>query len=246
MIVVDMILVPVPACKFACEVYMEFWTKYAAAINVLFDPSARHVRRQDCKLLDQLMLAEPLGIEASKEPRFWRTPWRHGLWTDALNSAFHLRIDLVTIENSLAGGKTVNSQDLLRLLASPAFETLKEHVMAKVFAIQILLDALAWEKETDGFHTIDVERATRSCCSEAASLRPALERQLAFEITDADEERYLADVQAVLFESAAKNSADHGSLEEDSLSRLSVVFIAISLLLRHLDDLKHRLLREGV
>merc|ERR1719428_820749 len=51
MTAVDMILVPAPACKLACEAYMDFWTKYAAAINVLFDPSARHVRRQDCKLL---------------------------------------------------------------------------------------------------------------------------------------------------------------------------------------------------
>jgi hypothetical protein len=245
MTAVDMILVPKPACQLAYEAYMDFWTRHTDAIHALFDPSARIVHRQEGKLLEPLLLAESLGNEANKEPRFWRTPWRHALWTDSMSYAFELRVDVITIERSLAEGTTIKSQELLKTLASPAFDAVKEHVLAKISAIHVLLSALAWEKESDGFHNIDVEKAALHLG------RPTLAQQLSFGSTansasvDVDEARYLADLQAALFEGAEHVPADHRSLEEDGLSRLSVLFTALGLLLRHLDDLKHRLLREG-
>jgi len=249
MTVVDLLLAPSNASVLAYKGYMDFWRDCRWALAEALDPEVESVRMRSGGLLRQLVQAEALGQEADKEPRFWRTPWKSSLWEEAIQSGYNMRLFLTSVEGAMAergknGGP--KAKGMLRLLASPEFAKVREDVLAKLAALEGLLEALSWTKETDWYQVADPEKAVEDKEPGRAGMfvdtRPSERKHLA---------RLAARLQSCVEEEEAGDAAAAGggeggvaskSLDDDLLCKASSATSALELQLAQLDRLKHKLL----
>lgn len=238
---VDLLLAPAPASKLACRAYMDFWRDYRAAIEEALDPDAKSVPMRDGHLLRQLAQMEALGKEAGQEPRFHRTPWKAGLWREAIGSAHDIRLFLTAMEGSIAEHGTNGGPKapmMARFLASPEFVQVRADVMAKLAALEGLLEALAWTVQTDWYHAADPLQLVEGGKGMFVDTRLTERKHLARLV---EKLKVKTDVDS---EAAGDDPAvpPVRPLEDDFLCKASSVTSALELQLAQLDRLKHKLL----
>merc|ERR1719335_736177 len=98
----DISLMPARSNDMAIQAMSKAWDMYEQAVKDIFDPSVVKVRFTHGQILDKLVEASSLGAEASKEPRFWRTPWRYALFQSVIQSCYVIRMHLCVMEAAAA------------------------------------------------------------------------------------------------------------------------------------------------
>jgi len=97
--VADLVLAPPAPSQLATDAYHEAGKLAHRALAQLLDPDTGvKVELHRDALFSKSKAAEARGAEAELEPRFVRTPWRHGLWQELLHHTFKLLRKLTIME----------------------------------------------------------------------------------------------------------------------------------------------------
>jgi hypothetical protein len=120
-----------------------------ASIKEIFDKSCTELKFGG-RVLAAINSAESLGAQANNEPRWQKTPWRHGTFTRAIDMGYNMRYILYGMKYAAVGGSDpgARNQVLEIALDVPEFISCADRPSARMAQAQDLLTILV--KETDG------------------------------------------------------------------------------------------------
>lgn len=150
---VDTLLAPEPASQLAAKAYGEVWHCLSSALSDVLDPKAVEVKMHSSESAHKLRVAEILGHQADREPRYWRLPWRSSLYSDAMQSAVRLRMSLCGMECSvLEGGRygAGKAEKIRRLTSLQTFAAMRRVAQEEMDHMESLVDQVI-SKETGDF-----------------------------------------------------------------------------------------------
>jgi len=225
----DMVFPPGRASEFAHKSLAEVVELLERALSRHFDRSVEHVRFHKGELHDAVARAESMGKEASAEPRYWRTQWRGGVFSDVVRAAYQIRYSLAAMEYSVSedfrdGGR--KNAVMRTILETPSCGSLLEVVRNKVLSVSPLVGIFVHETcdpfpasgDAGAVHSfrVDIQAAQRSMAAEIAK-HPSVTRLV----------------------------TAGGTLERDPLCQACVVLGSIECMLESVRDLQHTILRSA-
>lgn len=151
-IVVDLVFASRRASDMAKEALVDVWRLLSTGTLELFDVSSTGMRAHKGAIMRCVQRAELLGVEAVNEPRYWRTPWRDELFTQAIQCFYRLRMSLSALETELStssaegGSKDDTFMELLKL---DTFKTIQTALTNKMRQIEILFGVFVHETRSD-------------------------------------------------------------------------------------------------
>jgi hypothetical protein len=95
---IDTITARTRASDQATDKLVVAWQTLYNCLEDLLDPSKPPTKRAKGALRGNIAAAASLNAEAGKEPRFWRTPYRGGLFDQVIESAYKIRFSLALAE----------------------------------------------------------------------------------------------------------------------------------------------------
>jgi hypothetical protein len=226
-VVYDVLLSPGRASTIAYEALDSSVGTLQEALGKHFDPAVEHVRFHKGEVLASIGNAETMGAEAFNEPRYWRTEWRHSVFTRAVEHAYRLRYNLAAMETSLADGfkdHGLKNDVMNMLLRTPGFSRLSGLVSEKLRIARPLVGIFVHETVARFEATADV-----------GTLKTY--RQEAQQI----QEDVIAEVAK---DPAMRTKSIEGSLEKDPLCQVCMVLSSINSMLGGTRELQHSILRS--
>jgi len=149
---VDSLVAPETASQLAARAYGDVCLCISGALSGILDPRVLEVRLHSSECGHRLRVAEAMGHQAEREPRYWRLPWRSALFTDAVQSAARLRMSLCGMECSVIEGNRFGagkSEKVRRLTSLPSFAAVRRVVQENMEHIEELLDAAISQETGD-------------------------------------------------------------------------------------------------
>jgi len=211
MTLVDAVLSRGRPSKMAHKGMVEAWDAIQQAMESLFDVNKSDVRCRGGAIRRKIRAVEFLGAEAADEPRFWRTPWRAGVFSASIECALKVRTNLANMEYCISPdigmGDCRKSQLLLDFMNLPESKEVQQKVLAKISRIEKLLRILVHEEDARFEHVHEPEMK--------ADLRRQIE-EIVDTVVDAANRAIELDRPETV-----------KTLDEDAAARISVVLLSI-------------------
>mmetsp|Transcript_1195 Transcript_1195/g.2629 ORF Transcript_1195/g.2629 Transcript_1195/m.2629 type:complete len:913 (+) Transcript_1195:77-2815(+) len=147
--IVDSVLAPESASQLAARAYLDAWRCLSDALTDILDPRVLEVRLRTSELAHRLRVAEALGRQAEREPRYWRLPWRGALFGDGMQAALRLRMSICGMEcSAVEGGRfgAGKAEKLRRFTSLPSFAPLRKVVQEKMEHMEGVFDSVVTQE----------------------------------------------------------------------------------------------------
>mmetsp|Transcript_91612 Transcript_91612/g.231111 ORF Transcript_91612/g.231111 Transcript_91612/m.231111 type:complete len:872 (+) Transcript_91612:72-2687(+) len=197
------------------------------ALGMHFDPAEEKVHFHKGDLLSSISSAEGMGAEAYNEPRYWRTEWKHSVYTQSVEHAYRLRYNLATMETCVSEGfkdQGVKHDVMKMLLQTKGFIRLADLVRDKLRAVRPLVGIFKHET-----------------CERFPGLADAETLRMVRREVEEVEHAVIAEVAG---NPALRRKGIEGSLEKDPLCQVCMVLSSVTSILDGVRELQHCILRS--
>jgi len=204
------------------------WANMLASFQKVFDPKVTTLLLDRAHVADQTATAVTYGVEAGKDPRFWRTPWKNAAFTKAVSCAFTIRFTLTILEQTAIGHvgsegpKTAFFASMIKL---PSFQVFWDLMQSRMCLLS-----------DQGVYIFEYE--------EADTNQEILDRHFALEddLPHWDDARiqFIASVNSLI---ESQNTVAVTSLEDDASSQACMVLTAIDMTMRELSKVEDAFLQ---
>lgn len=111
------------------------------------------------RVLAALGTAETLGAQANNEPRWYKTPWRHGTFTRSIEMGYNMRYILYGMKYAAVGGSDAGPrcQQLEAALDVAEFQACASRPATRMEQVQDLLSILVFEMDGRGNKYMNIE-----------------------------------------------------------------------------------------
>jgi len=140
---VDVVLSPGRASDMARDEYIETFDPLSEALRQICDSNVKELPLRGGKILGQINSAAALGVEAEQEPRYWRTPWPHAMFSRAVSCLYTLRFCINSIEFSathVVKGSRVKEEHFIAATSLDSFKDVREALVNQMKFIREQLE----------------------------------------------------------------------------------------------------------
>lgn len=229
---VDAVMSPEPASQLAAKAYVDEWKAISNALVDVLEPSMSP-RPHLVEVARKYRIAEVLGQQAEREPRYWRLPWRSSLYHDAMQSARRLRMSLSGMEWSVVeGGRhgAGKGEKIKKLTALQSFLQMRNVAQEAMEHLEQLLEQVLNQETGDPMRALGA---------------PALRRNFVIEFMQATR-AFIQEANRLDFMGGEKFPTSLTSLENDGAAQACLLLSCVASMVAEAQTLRMSVLHGAL
>jgi len=145
------------------------WRVLSKALSEALDPRVLEAHSHSVECMHRLRVAEALNLQAEREPRYWRLPWRVSLFADSVEAAKRLRMSLCGLEYCIAEGGRLGAgkaEKVRRLTSLTSFGSVQRVVHQALETIETAVETVLVQETGDTLKALSNPHLKRNFISE--------------------------------------------------------------------------------